>query len=293
MSPGLAAKPAAGYFAMVVTLPQGQLGVYTPLASPLDPRGVFTRHIVWVPPTASSVQGRSQAVLRQGHAADIDWGRLWQRILASFPEPKDGYIFYGDDAHSTGSVPTHARQGHVVGVLDITMLLRVMDVTTSSWDGGLGIPHPSQKMREKWLKNAQDAFKTKPGRYKYIFEMIETAVKQFKNCIGAKSVGESTVSTTQDAYKKLQEAGWVPQPIDSAAVARLPVRAIVPARVTYSGKKTSQQQIDSLYRTPSPDGTSTSGGHYRLDPVTGDSIYTYTDYQGETPLRNVTIRPKR
>ncbi|MCB2409401.1 hypothetical protein [Hymenobacter lucidus] len=262
--------------------------MYTPLASPLDPRGVFTRHVVWVPPTASSVQG-SQAVFRQGRPQDptasIDWGRLWQRVLASFPQPKDGYIFYGDDAHSTGSVPTHARQGHVVGVLDITMLLRVMDVTTSSWDGGLGIPHPSQQMREKWLKNAQDAFKTKPGTYKYIFELIETAVKQFKNCIGAKSVGESTVSTTQDAYKKLQEAGWVPQQLDSAAVARLPVRAIVPARVTYSGRKTSEQQIDSAYAAPSHKRASL-GGQFSLD-ANGDSIYVVRD-----GARQDTIRPK-
>ena len=112
---------------LVVALPGGQLGVLTSQLRPLDATGLFTRHLVWSPPTTAphAPAAGPQAILRQGRpwpAAEsaVDWAHLWQRLLAALPRPRDGYIFYGSDGHATGMVPTHARAGNIVGTYDIT-----------------------------------------------------------------------------------------------------------------------------------------------------------------------------
>ena len=59
---------------------------------------------------------------------------------------------------------------------------------------------------------------------------------------------------------------------EQLAVARLPVRAVVPARVQYSGRKTTEQQIDSAYASKKYDKFNSMGGGYAQNNK-GDSIY--------------------
>ena len=73
---------------------------------------------------------------------------------------------------------------------------------------------------------------------------------------------------------------------EQLAVARLPVRAVVPARIIYSGRKVVEQQFDSAYTALAPARASSLGGNYFIT-TQGDSAYAVRDGAARD-----TIRPK-
>ena len=277
-----AAGPAPRPRPLVVTLPTGQLGVYTPQHSPFDPAGVFTRHLVWLPSGNAGFDSH-HALLSPGHPGpvtsprnfSIDWEKLWQQLLAALPKPTHGYVFYGDGAHATGSVPTHARSGTIVGYCDITFLLSAMDVANAEWKKPGGHVHEWVKQIAWVLRALNNVVATQDIRSKVKLDASDAAAKN-----GA-----------QEACRRLKQAGWIPALFDSTTVARLPVRAVLPPAVTYSGRKVTMEEADMQAYQKRVGGETSGSSHYVQD-ANGDSVVVNKHYRGKVLSGTDTVKAR-
>ena len=129
-------------------------------------------------------------------------------------------------------------------------------------------------------------------------EQIAWVVRLFNNLVGAQdmrskvgldALDEDMQGGAQEAYRRLQQAGWVPRWLDSTAVARLPVRAVVPARITYSGRKTSMQEADMEAYRRRVSGE-TSGSSRYIQDAHGDSIIINRHYKATVLVGTDTVK---
>ena len=222
-------------------------------------------------------------VFLPGHAAGSDMYQFWQWVMDKL-RPVAGFTYYSKGG--TGN-DYHVRHGQILGYRDLTTLMAAMDGAGAEWKQVGKIGYRALSRMQKYQR--------------WIFIMMNRANAVTNVTTSNSLVGSSVMPMAKSNVEAMSmgRLGWEEIHLDPLAMAGLCVHATLDPTVTpaalpqhYSGRKTSQEQIDSLGST-SPHGTTTSGGRYRHDPVTGDSVYSQTDYNGEVPLRSVTIKPKR